>query len=255
MKATRTRLEALYRRYHRRELVHPDPLEFLYRYKDPADREAAGFIAASLAYGRVAQILASVEKALAPLGPHPAEFLAGASVRELDGLCCGFVHRFCTDDDLSRLLTALGGLIRGHGSLGRAFAAGFDPSDENVLPPLARFVALLREQGFPAKNHLVADPEGQSAVKRLHLFLRWMVRQDEVDPGGWDFVPRSRLIVPLDVHMLRQAQGLGLTSRRTADRKTAVEITRSLSRFCPEDPVKYDFALTRPGILSGFGKT
>ncbi|MEW5736418.1 MAG: TIGR02757 family protein [Thermodesulfobacteriota bacterium] len=252
MKATRARLEALVRRYHKRSFVHPDPLEFLYRYERLEDREVAGFVAASLAYGRVAQILASVERALAPLGPHPARFLAETPAGGMNALYCGFVHRFCTDRDLACLLSALGGLIRAYGSLGRAFAAGFDPRDENVQPSLARFVCLLNEQGFPRKNHLVADPEGASAVKRLHLFLRWMVRRDCVDPGGWDFVPRSRLIVPLDVHMLRQAQALGLTARSTPDLRTALDITGSLARFCPEDPVKYDFSLTRPGILSGF---
>ena len=86
-----------------------------------------------------------------------------------------------------------------------------------------------------------------SAMKRLNLFLRWMVRQDEVDPGGWRVAPRL-LIVPLDVHMHRCARALGLTQRNAADMKTALDITRSLAKFCPEDPVKYDFCITRFGI-------
>jgi len=94
----------------------------------------------------------------------------------------------------------------------------------------------------------VPDPSKNSALKRLNLFLRWMVRTDEVDPGGWTRVSPSKLIVPLDVHMHRNARRLGLTQRNQADMKTAEEISAAFAKYCKEDPVKYDFCITRFGI-------
>jgi uncharacterized protein (TIGR02757 family) len=94
----------------------------------------------------------------------------------------------------------------------------------------------------------LADPARGSACKRLHLFLRWMVRRDEVDPGGWESVARSKLVVPLDAHMYALARRLGLTGRGQADGRTALEVTAAFRAINAADPVKYDFALTRVGI-------
>ena len=95
---------------------------------------------------------------------------------------------------------------------------------------------------------LLPSPSAGSACKRLNLFLRWMVRQDNVDPGGWDSVSPAKLIIPLDTHMHRIGRRLGLTPRRQADLRTAIEITEGFRGICPSDPVRYDFALTRLGI-------
>ena len=92
------------------------------------------------------------------------------------------------------------------------------------------------------------SPERGSACKRINLFLRWMVRKDRVDPGGWDKVPRSMLIIPLDTHMYHICTGLNMTCRKSADMTTAVEITEAFRKIAPEDPVRYDFSLTRLGI-------
>ena len=91
-------------------------------------------------------------------------------------------------------------------------------------------------------------PEKGSACKRLNLFLRWMVRKDAVDPGGWDDIPRSMLIIPLDTHMFRVGKTLGLTSRNQAGLMAALDISAGFKQWSPDDPVKYDFALTRFGI-------
>ncbi|MBW2545477.1 MAG: TIGR02757 family protein, partial [Deltaproteobacteria bacterium] len=91
-------------------------------------------------------------------------------------------------------------------------------------------------------------PAKGSACKRLNLFLRWMVRRDDVDPGGWDDIPPSKLVIPLDTHMHRICLAFGFTKRKQADMKTALEITDSFRAIVPDDPVRYDFALTRLGI-------
>ena len=227
------RLDDLYRRYNRREFVHPDPLEFLYRYDNLEDREIVGLIAAGLAYGRVASILNSVGAVLERMGPGPARFVDEATLR---GSMRGFRHRWTTAREVEALLEGIRRVRVAHGSLG-AFMKSHGS--------LASLVTLLT-QG--RDNSLLPDPAKTSACKRLHLYMRWMVRKDDVDPGGWDFVPRSALLVPLDVHMHRVARRFGFTNRKQANLATALEVTAAFRRINPEDPVKYDFALTRPGI-------
>ena len=242
------RLEALYLSYNSRDFVHPDPLEFLYRYDDPLDREVAGLIASALAYGRVARILVSVARVLDPMGPSPRRFLLESPESEIAPVCSGFTHRFCREADIAAFLLAIRRVLKARGTIEAAFAAGFDPSSETVLPGLHRLRRAFTDAGFPAKNHLLPDPASGSAVKRLNLYLRWMVRQDAVDPGGWTAAAPRHLIVPLDTHLHRVARNLGLTKRTASDMKTALEITAALRSFSPDDPVRYDFALTRPGI-------
>ncbi len=241
-------MEYLYAALNHRQYVHPDPLEFLYRYDDPLDREVVGLTAASLAYGRVRQILASVARALDVMGPRPAAYLRGTSSRRLTEALQGFKHRFTTGDELAQLLASASDIQRRHGSLGTRFAELLEPGDATVAAALERFVAELRGPEWCGRSSVLPSPEKGSACKRLHLFLRWMVRRDEVDPGGWDETPPSMLVVPLDTHMHRISRVFGLTDRKQADLKTALEVTRAFGEFSPDDPVKYDFAVTRLGI-------
>jgi len=120
-----------------------------------------------------------------------------------------------------------------------------------LLPALGRFVDELCSAAGGLDDHLLPRPERGSACKRLNLWLRWMVRRDAVDPGGWTGVSPAQLVVPLDVHMHRICRALGLTRREAADLRTAVEITDAFRSFAPDDPVRYDFALTRLGIRPG----
>jgi uncharacterized protein (TIGR02757 family) len=241
-------LEALYASYNRREYVHPDPVELLYAYDDPADREIAALVAASLAYGRVAQILRSVSCVLERMGARPRQFVQGASADRLRRLFGDFRHRFQTGRELAALLWALKALLRRHGGLNEFFLAATDPTAETVLPALGSLAGELNAAVGGACGHLLPDPTRGSACKRLHLFLRWMVRRDGVDPGGWTGVSPAKLIVPLDTHMHRIAALLGATRRRTLDLRTAQEVTAAFRAVSPGDPARYDFALTRFGI-------
>lgn len=247
------RLEALYSRLNRREFVDPDPLMCLYPYDDVADREIVGLIAACLAYGRVAQILKSVHQVAAVMEETPRAYLEETPDEAICSHFQGFVHRFARGPDLSALLIGLKRVIREHGSLNACFMDGFSGGDDTVAPALAAFsrkiIAAAPTGSDP--GHLMPCPEKGSACKRLHLYLRWMVRQDAVDPGGWQGISKAALIVPLDVHMFRIARQLGLTRRNQANLRTAVEITDGFRRWSPLDPVRYDFALTRFGIRKG----
>ena len=251
-------LAALYRRYNRRSFVHPDPLELVHEHEDSRDQEVVGLVSACLAYGRVAQILASVRRALAALsGPDhdaadasPRAALLAASDATIRRRLAGFRHRFTTDAELSSLFIGVRHAIRDHGSLEALFRAGVAPDDRTILSALTRFVSRLRDYagGRNASASLLSSPEDGSACKRLNLYLRWMVRRDAVDPGPWTTISRSLLVVPLDTHLFRLSRALGLTRRNQPNLATALEITAGFARISPRDPVRYDFALTRLGI-------
>ncbi len=242
----RERLENAYNKYNRREFIHPDPLEFLWKYSSTEDREIVGLIASGLAYGRVVQILKSTEKVLDVLGPAPSAFLREVSIEELSGALTGFKHRFTTSFEMATLLKSASKLQKEWGLLGKMLGAFI--SEGTYQNALERFSANLLEGAGLEKCSLLPRPSLGSACKRLHLFMRWMIRKDEVDPGGWEWISPSVLVVPLDVHMFRAAGALGFTVRKTASSAAAFEITESFRAISPDDPVKYDFALTRMGI-------
>ncbi len=246
----RRMLETRYRQYNRRRYVDPDPLAFLYRYPDVRDREIAALIAAVLAYGRVRQIMNSVERVLRPMASSPRQFVRHASPAGLKVTFDGFCHRFAGASHLAALILGIRSVIDTHGSLETCFTAGLLPDHDDVMPALSGFVSALRAGAGHRPGHLLPEPAKGSACKRLHLFLRWMVRQDDVDPGGWSGVAPAKLIVPLDVHMFAIGTHLGFTRRKTPDGKAARDVTRGFKTVCPTDPVRYDFCLTRFGIRS-----
>ena len=257
----KARLDRLYDTYGPSHLTL-DPIQFPRRYAASSDREVAGFIAAALAYGRVAHIGRSVETVLAYLGASPGEAVrrldAGRASRDL----ARFTHRFNGGADVAALLHILGRLLDEYGTLNDAFLAGFDAEAEHVGPALSAFCRRARSIAVPplhrrrgAPNRAGAafffpDPEDGSACKRLNMFLRWMVRSDAVDLGVWHGVPSGKLVMPLDVHTARISRRLGLSARRTADWKMALEVTAALRRLNPEDPIRYDFAIFSWGLAT-----
>jgi len=249
-------LDDLRAKYNRREFVRPDPLEFLYDYEDVQDREVVGLIASSLAYGRVKCILRSVARVLERMH-RPARFLEEVSETALFDTFRDFRHRVTSGETLSLLLLGAKRVISRYGSLGACFRAALREEHDTVFPALSSFVDELTRSAGSCPKHLLPVPAKGGACKRLNLFLRWMVRRDEVDPGGWDEVPPAKLVVPLDTHMHNVGRVLGFTKRKQADRRTVLEITAAFRSIAPEDPVRYDFALTRLGIrkdpdLEGF---
>ncbi|HAF95044.1 MAG: TIGR02757 family protein [Elusimicrobia bacterium GWC2_51_8] len=239
--------ETAYRKFNRPEFIHPDPLEFVWRYNSAEDREIAGFIAAALAYGNVRQIIKSVEKVLAPMGKSPALYLRGTPEKEISKTLLNFKHRFTTGAEMAIFLLNIKAAVKNHGSLENCFLKNYKPKDEDLSASLYAFVNELNSR--VSSPTLIPCPEKKSSFKRVNLYLRWMVRRDAVDPGVWTKIPPSKLIVPLDTHMFQVSKNLGLTGRNDTSMKTALEITAAFRRVSPEDPVKYDFALTRTGIL------
>ena len=242
-------LDGLYYMYQRRELINPDPLYFLYGYHDIRDMEIAGLIASSLAYGRVAQIMKSVGSVLSCLTDEPYRFLVSSDKSDI--VPESFKHRFTSGHDVNILLLNVREVLREYGSLEGFLRECLKISDGDILRGLDEFSGRLSHNKTAGSFSLITAPKDGSACKRLFLFLKWLVRSDEVDPGGWTVLRPCDLIVPVDTHMHSIGMKLGFTERKTADLRCAVEITEGFREICPEDPVKYDFVLTRFGIRAG----
>ncbi len=243
----RRQLESLYARCNRAEFISPDPLEFLLAYPDLRDREVAGLIASCLAFGNVVQIGRTVAAVLAHM-PQPRRAILETPDEQFVQLFAPWRHRFVTGVDLCRLLQGIRRVASNYGSLEACFSRGLQEGHTTALPALTAFVDALRACEPGSRNYLLPSPADGSACKRLNLFLRWMVRRDAVDPGGWTCISPSKLVIPLDTHMHRIALQLGLTRRKQADLRTALEITDAFRKIAPDDPVRYDFALTRLGM-------
>jgi uncharacterized protein (TIGR02757 family) len=244
------RFEEMYRCYNRPEYIEPDPVSTVRVFPDLIDREVAGFIASCLAYGRASQIVRSIRRVLGAMGENPGRFLLEADDQRVWELCKGFRHRFTDSRDLFELLVSMRNSLKRWGSLEDLFASGVDGSPEKALRGLSRLSRALRSASGERKNTLLPDPSLGSACKRYHLFLKWMVREDAVDPGGWSCISPADLMVPLDTHMHRICTVLGLVKRKNADVGAVVEATWSFRKICPTDPARYDFSLTRFGIRS-----
>jgi len=241
-------LEGIYQKYNKRDLVSPDPLQFLYDYDHIEDREIVGIIASSLAYGRVQQILKSITVILEIVGDSPVDFLRSCSLNDFRKYFEGFKHRFTTAEDMALLFDAMKSVTVEFSSLEEAFMTGYSNDDDTLLPAMSLFIERLTTGYEGGKSYLLPAPERGSACKRFNLFLRWMVRSDDVDPGGWNQLPASKLFVPLDTHMNNICTSVGITKRKNADMKAVKEITEWFRNINIDDPVKYDFALTRFGI-------
>jgi len=238
-------LEEIYEKYNKRETAEYDPLHFLYRYQRNEDVEIAGLLASSLAYGRTSQICKSAGLILDRM-KSPYDFITNTKSDEFSEIFNGFKHRFSTDAELVDLLINIKNLIEQYNSLESCFMDGYDKTDETVYAALKSFAAHLLDPR--RRSSLIPMPEGKSAFKRLNLYLRWMIRSDDIDTGIWKYIPASKLIIPLDTHTHRAGLYFGLTKQKQNDIKTALEITSALKKLNPDDPVKYDFALTRYGI-------
>jgi uncharacterized protein (TIGR02757 family) len=263
--ALKPRLDGLYDAYNRVDSA-ADPVHIVRRYADPADREVVGFLAAALAFGRVPSLLASIERVLARLGPHPAQVVQRFHPVRDRAMFAGVGHRWTRSRDLAALVWILQRMLDEAGSIERFFVQGHDPDAPDVGPALEAFATRARQVDLrpvygrgvrsPGAHFFFPRPSSGSACKRLNLFLRWMVRRDAVDLGVWRTLSPATLVVPLDTHVVRVGRCLGLTRYRSPGWPMAVEITAALRQLDAADPVRYDFALCHLGMTGacGFGR-
>jgi uncharacterized protein (TIGR02757 family) len=256
------RLETLYRSFDHVTSA-TDPVHIVRRYAAPEDREVVGFCAAGLAFGRVASVLNSIESLMAVMGRHPAAFVRAFDPARDAAALQPLVHRWIRGRDLVALVLVLQRMLREAGSIERFFTDGDDPAAPDVGPALDAFStralatdlrpAYGRMPKRPGVCYFFPRPSAGSACKRLNLFLRWMVRKDEIDLGVWKTVSPARLIVPLDTHVIRLGRCLRLTRYVSPGWKMAAEITASLRDVDADDPVRFDFSLCHVGMMNACG--
>lgn len=230
--------------------ISPDPLQFLHLYKEEKDIELIGFLSSIFAYGNVMQIIKTVDKLNHQMNARPYDFILNFS-RSDEKLLAEVKHRFYTSEDIIALLYVLKKLLKKHSSLKNIFYQFFNAEDENLKMPINNFAEyFLNTFPFvtPGIRFMFPLPELGSACKRMNLFLRWMVRKDELDFGFWDKIPPSKLIIPVDTHIAKICKELGLTDMKNVSWKMAEQITKNLAKFDPYDPVKYDFAICHIGM-------
>lgn len=242
----KTALDSLYDNFNAPEAAL-DPIQIVRRYLRVPDREIVAFVAAGLAFGRVLSVMASIERVCEVMGPAPAAYVRAFDARRDGGAYASFVHRWVRGKDVVHMLTVLRDMIVDYGSIEQCFASGYAASHEDLAPAIETFSARA------GKSYFFAKPSSGSACKRMNLFLRWMVRTDGVDPGGWTLIPASKLLVPLDTHTIRVGKCLKLTTRTSPGWKMAADITASLRALDPDDPVKYDFSLCHLGMMGSCG--
>ncbi|MBI4590844.1 MAG: TIGR02757 family protein [Candidatus Rokubacteria bacterium] len=249
----RAPLERLYQEFDWAARIEKDAIRFPLRYSDPADREVAALLAACLAYGRVDLFAPWIDRALACMGPSPHRFILSFDPEKDGTRFEGFHYRFNRPRDLAAFCLASQRLLVRYGSLRAYFVAGYSDRDPDVGPALERFVDGFLTQDLTAifprgrlsrgYRHLFPRPSRGGPCKRLHLFLRWMVRRVPPDFGTWREIPPSKLIIPVDTHVENMSRAIGLTRRRSRSWRMAAEITTRLRLLDAEDPVKYDFSL------------
>ncbi|HAB51640.1 MAG: TIGR02757 family protein [Ignavibacteria bacterium RIFOXYB2_FULL_35_12] len=236
--------------------ISPDPLQFLHLYKDKRDIEVVGFLASVFAYGNVKQIVNSLKRIQSIVNEKPYDYIINFSSNNHKDFK-GFVHRFYTEDDIINLFLALNSIYKNFGSLKNLFLTYYLPDERNLKNSISQFsnyfIKTVLEQTNQNKvsrgvQFMFPKPEKGSACKRMNLFLRWMVRKDELDFGLWNEIPTSKLIIPVDTHIAKMCKSLKLTKRKNVNWKMAEEITENLKKFDAIDPVKYDFALCHIGM-------
>ncbi|WP_116106841.1 TIGR02757 family protein [Lewinella sp. IMCC34191] len=247
-------LEHYHDRYNRPEFIPDDPIGLVHAFDDPRDREIIGFWVAMLAWGRRATIIDKGEQLIEAMGGQPYRFImeCGNCTDTIDRELGQWKHRTFNHTDTRYFLQWLHWYYHRHDSLEDAFARYLSPDSQNIEPALRGFhdyFFSLPDAPHRTRKH-VATPARKSRCKRLCMFLRWMVRQDDrgVDFGQWQRIRPDQLCMPLDVHVERVGRSLGLLRRKQCDWLAVVELTDNLRRFDADDPTRFDFALFGMGV-------
>jgi uncharacterized protein (TIGR02757 family) len=246
------KLEIHYKAFDKSQ-ISPDPLEILHIFESDLNKEALGLISSIYAYGNIRQIIKSQERILIATGYNPHNFILNLSHKDESKLRL-ITHRFYTGDDTVRLFRALSHIYNEHGSIKDYFLQFYDATEKNLKNTIEGFSCSLiedlgRENALTHGTRFMFPlPSAGSACKRMNLFLRWMVRKDELDFGLWNEIPTAKLVIPVDTHIARICKKLKLTTLNNVSWKMAEEITDNLRKFDPNDPVKYDFAICHIGM-------
>lgn len=237
-KILRTALE----KYYTTDFIEKDPVSIPHRFRDKADIEVAAFLTALISWGNRKAILKSAERMLDMMDHAPGAFVRShtpsdtAKWKELS------VHRTFTGEDFADIVSRLQICNQSSYSLETFFLP--KENEDDLFDSITRFRKTMYPSHHRSMKH-ISNPDSGSACKRLHMFLRWMVRDcsQGIDFGIWKNISPSQLSLPLDIHSAKSARRLALLSRKSNDLKAVREVTAALRNICPEDPILYDFAL------------
>ena len=240
---TQTELDKLQQEYETKDFITDDPIRFCHKFKTKKDIEIAGFISSLVAYGRRDVFTKKLDELFQIAEEEPYNFITNFEPQILGD----FNYRFGKTNDFALIFNILKDLYNTGSSLEELFKYGWENHENLFVPVSDYFYTNTKEitQGF---SFMIPDANKGSAMKRMCMYLRWMVRKSCVDLGTWNFMPTSDLLIPLDTHVARISRELGLLTRKQNDFKAVKELTDNLKHYCPEDPTKYDFALFGYGI-------
>lgn len=239
-------LDNLVKKYETKDFIKDDPIQFAHKFTDKKDIEIAAFISALFSFGKREMFIKKLDEIFNKMQNEPHNFICNYDDKEK--LFDGFCYRFVADYDLKCMLLALHNLyVKDKMSVGELFFEG--KNKESMLTFVSDYFYQCQNgeigMGF---CHLFAKPQNKGAMKRINMFLRWMVRKGPVDLGLWDFIKTDELLIPLDVHVGKISRSLGLLQRNSNDFKSVIELTQKLKEFDQKDPIKYDFALFGAGV-------
>lgn len=247
---TKPELDNLVLKYETKDFIKDDPIQFPHRGKTKEEIELYGFVASLFAYGNRKMFIAKLNDLFARADNDIANYIKNGDFSNLKGV----EYRFAKEGDIIPIFEILHSLYTESKGLEELFEYGFKSASASskVLSMLKTAVDYFYSrapksagQGF---YHMIPNPDNGGAMKRMNMFLRWMVRKPPVDFGIWNFIKPSELLIPLDVHVARVSRSMGLLTRKSNDFKAVMELMANLKNICPEDPVKYDFAMFAFGV-------
>jgi uncharacterized protein (TIGR02757 family) len=238
--------------YNNFDFIESDPVQIPHLFSQKEDIEIAGFLSATIAWGNRKMIIKNSHRMMDLMGNSPYDFVMSHSETDLERLE-NFVHRTFNGQDFTSFIKSLQHIYKNHNGLEAVFSANQEA--HSMQKSIHEFKKIFFEipHQYRTQKH-ISDPLNNSAAKRINMYLRWMIRQDNkgVDLGIWKNISPALLSCPLDVHSGNVARKLGILTRKQNDGKALAELDLKLREFDAEDPVKYDFALFGLGVFEGF---
>lgn len=244
---TKNELDNLVKKYETPNFIKDDPIIFSHKFSSKKDIEIAGFIASLVAYGQRPVFIKKLNTLLLDIAKsEPHNFIVNFE----PGILGDFNYRFGKPEDFAQIFTIMRELYTKDGGLEELFKFGYKKGEQERLFQTVTdyFYSRAAQNAGQGFYFMIPNPAKGGAMKRMSMFLRWMVRKGPVDFGIWDFMPPSELLIPLDVHVARISREMGLLTRKQNDFKAVIELTNNLKKFDPQDPVKYDFAMFGFGV-------
>ena len=253
------KLEIVFKKYNQQSFLDSDPIGIVHEYKDSRDQELVAFISSTFAFGNITYIRKTLKTIFFQLGKNPSNKLLNLHPKMNNELFREFKYRWINSDTIKTFMLILSSILKKYGSLEKCFLRDYKENEETLRGSLTHFRNKLinesenikiNEKGKRGLQYLLPDPSKSSPCKRFNLFLRWVIRpSDGIDLGLWDSIHTNQLTIPLDTHMAKICVQIGLTKRTKMNFLMAEDITNSLKRIDPIDPTRFDFAISRLGIL------